>query len=253
MRKILAGTGVGVAALLAGAVPAFANVGVPAAATATVNGTTVTLSGTWTWTGQDCSGRYGDAWSVDWWGVSTSSTPASNFAVTRSEITDPSQGENGAAPSTGSSTATGSWQIPGTSPAQFFHVDTAYDGQEIFTSAFCGSQADPKNPTGTYTATATYPSVSDIPAEICVNMYDVHGSQGKPSGSSDDYNASKDGDNTVKNNNPAYDQTPGTMCASTTTTNTPVGALGAVGLAGLTGVGLFTVQRRRTRRAGATG
>ena len=238
------------AALLAGAVPAFANVGVPSGATATVSGSTVTLSGTWTWTNQDCSGRYGDAWAVDWWGVSTSKLPASNFAVTRSEIASPDQGENGNAPSTGSSSATGSWQIHGTN--QFFHVDTQYDGQEIFTSAFCSSQADPKNPTGTFTATATYPDPSDIPAEICVNMYDVHGSQGKPS-SGDDYNASKDGDNTVQNNNPAFDQAPGTMCASTSTTNTPVGALGALGLAGATGVGMFTVQRvRRSRRRSAT-
>jgi|SRR5581483_9117304 len=251
MRKTLVGSGVGIAALLVGAVPAFANVGAPAGATAVVNGATVTVSGTWNWTGQACSGRYGIGWAVDWWGVSTHSTPTSNFSVARSEITDPAQGINGTSPGSGSSAATGSWQIVGSNPAQFVHVDTAYDGQEIFTTAFCNGQTDPNNPSGTFRATATYPSASDIPAELCVNMFDVHGKQGTASTSASDYNASQDSDNSVKTNDPAYSQVPGTMCAATSTTSTPTGALGAIGLAGVTGVGLFTIQRRRSRRATA--
>ena len=98
---------------------------------------------------------------------------------------------------------------------------------------------------------ATYPSTSDIPALVCVNTYDVHGSQGKPSTKASDYQPASDSDNDVTNSNPAFTLTPGVMCASTSSTKTPVGAVGGVGLAGLTGAGLVVVQRRRSHRNAA--
>jgi len=56
---------------------------------------------------------------------------------------------------------------------------------------------------------ATYPSTSDIPALVCVNTYDVHGSQGKPSTKASDYQPASDSDNDVTNSNPAFTLTPG--------------------------------------------
>src|SRR3954447_3228383 len=81
-----------VAALALGAfgvaAPAGANAPNPNAdisATGQVNGdgtVTVNLAGTWQWPGQDCEGRYGEGWAVDWWGISASATPANNFTLT---------------------------------------------------------------------------------------------------------------------------------------------------------------------------
>ena len=45
------------------------------AGTFTVNGdgtVTAELHGTWTFVNQDCAGRYGQGFAVDWWGISGS-------------------------------------------------------------------------------------------------------------------------------------------------------------------------------------
>ena len=47
------------------------------------NGTvTVNVSGTWVWPGETCAARYGMGVSVDWWGLSTATTPSPNFNLT---------------------------------------------------------------------------------------------------------------------------------------------------------------------------
>ena len=69
---------------LAGLAPALANAANPApdiTSTETQNNNgsvTLQLSGTWVWPGQNCAGRYGTGWAVDWWGISGSGrTPTS--------------------------------------------------------------------------------------------------------------------------------------------------------------------------------
>ncbi|HVT76402.1 MAG TPA: hypothetical protein VHD87_05185 [Acidimicrobiales bacterium] len=256
----LAGFAFGVGGLLFAATPAFANTSNVStmSATSTVNpdGTdTVTVSGTWTWpAGQQCVGRYGTGWAIGWWGIGATTTPAHNFTlIDATQITSPDQGENGNPPSTGSITATGSIPFPksGDFANQHFYVGQYYDGSEIFTQDFC-NQAQPPDGTstaafsGTFSASATYPSADDVPDEICVNTYDEHGKLGQATtgsgGSlSNDFNPSKDGDNSIQ----SKQFTESTNCASTSAgAPLPIGAVGGVGLAGLAGVGLVFLQRR---------
>ncbi len=186
---------------LAAVAPALANAANPnpnTSATAMVNadGTvSVSLTGTWSWPGQSCSGRYGEGWAVDWWGVSSSPTPANNFSLTNATmVTSPTT------TTTGTITPDGSIPIQG---GGFFHVSSDYNGQDINSSSTCsdttiGGQA---GSTGSWSAMATYPSQADMPPQICVNMYDEHGSEGKPSGSANDFSAINDHDNSIQTNN----------------------------------------------------
>jgi hypothetical protein len=213
----------GAVGVLAGvmAVAAFANAANPnpdtkAVETVNADGTaTVTLSGTWSWPGQNCEGRYGEGWAVDWWGLSSSQLPANNFTLTNASVvtgpgtttTEPIQ-------------AAGSWQIKGTNT--YFHVSSLYNGEDVNSSSTCtdtgsGSTA---GSTGSWSATATYPSASDVPPEICVNMYDEHGSEGNPSGSANDFSAVNNGDNSIQTNsfNPQSGQG---YCAAPTITTKP--------------------------------
>src|SRR5579872_840398 len=61
------------------------------AATLNADGTvTAQLSGTWSWPGQLCEGRYGEGYAVDWWGVSASQTPSNPFSLTdATEVSTP--------------------------------------------------------------------------------------------------------------------------------------------------------------------
>ena len=198
-------------AILATSTAAFANTTNPTATTAVgvvnVNGTeTVTVSGSWTWPrGQECVQRYATGWSIGWWGVGSTPVTTNDFTLTNATlILNPSQGQNGVAPPTGSIISTGGIRFPsgGASAGQYFYVGTALSGQEIFTPTFCNA-AQPPNGTstapfsGTFSASATYPSPRDDPAQICVNTFDVHGSQGKP-GNAANYVPLADSDNSIQ-------------------------------------------------------
>jgi len=194
---------VSVAALALGAfgvaAPAGANAPNPNAdisATGQVNGdgtVTVNLAGTWQWPGQDCEGRYGEGWAVDWWGISASATPANNFTLTNvSLVPGPNQ------KTTGSESAAGAIPIKGDG---FFHVGTMYNDETVNAASTCqdvtiGGKAGSQ---GSWSATATYPNASDIPPNICVNGYDEHGKEGHAS-SGKDYSPIEDHDNSIQTN-----------------------------------------------------
>jgi hypothetical protein len=223
------------AALLAsvelfGAVPAFANAPNPnpdITGTTTANGdgtVTANLSGTWSWSDQNCEGRYGEGWAVDWWGISSSQTPNPNFSLTNaSEVV--SAGNT----TTGTISPAGAIPIKGTNT--FFHVAQYYAGETVNSQATC-TDTGPNSSQGTWSATATYPSASDIPPQVCVNMYDEHGSEGKPTGNGtgNDFSPSKDNDNSIQTNN----FVPGDGYCTSLTPKTPVPISGVAGIVGLT-------------------
>jgi uncharacterized repeat protein (TIGR01451 family) len=196
-----------------GVVPAFANTTNATTATATgvINpdgSETVTIGGNWTWpSGQACTGRYGTGWVISWWGIGSSQTPPNNFTLTNaSTLVSTGQGINGTTIGSGSITSTGSIKFPGNSPFpnDYFYVPTNMNNQEIFTQSFCNSAQPPNGNgnaafNGTYTATATYPSAQDVPAQLCVNTYDLHGQLGQPS-NGNDYSPSQNGDNSIQQN-----------------------------------------------------
>jgi hypothetical protein len=194
------------AAFFALAVPALANAPNPdpdtvANAVVNSNGTvTVTLSGTWSWPGQNCAGRYGEGWAVDWWGISTSQTPSPSFSLTNaSEVLGPNND------TTGTISPVGAIPIKGQNggPTMYFHVGQYYAGEVVNSASTCTDTGSGPNAgsTGSWSATATYPSKADVPAQLCVNMYDPHGQEGKPSNSPNDYSPSKDNDNSIQTNN----------------------------------------------------
>lgn len=188
----------GLVVSVAAVAPALANAANPnpnttATAKVNANGTvTVNMSGTWSWPGQNCAGRYGEGWAVDWWGVSTSPTPANNFSLTNAtEVTAPGT------TTTGTITSVGSIPIQG---GTYFHVPQYYAGEVVNSSSTC-TDTSTGGSTGSWSATATYPSKSDLPPMLCVNMYDEHGSEGKPSGSANDFSPVNDHDNSIQTNN----------------------------------------------------
>ncbi len=187
---------------------------------------TATLGGTWTWVGQDCAGRYGTGWAVDWWGISTSTTPSPNFNLTNaSEVVYPP----------GTSTTTGTVSpfgvsIGNLSGGRVFHVGQYYSGQTINSPTTCsdiviGGKASSTAP---WSATATYPSFADVPAQMCVNMYDEHGSEGTQSGSAKDFSPSLNDDNSIKTND--FDPSGGTFCLNSTTTTTQLSGSSSITL-----------------------
>jgi hypothetical protein len=209
------------------AAPALANAANPnpdtkAVETVHANGTvTVNLTGTWSWPGQSCEGRYGEGWAVDWWGLSSSPTPANPFSLTNAdEVTAPGTTTTGQMIS-----PAGSIQIKST--GQYFHVQSFYDGEDVNSPTTCTDTGSgpTAGSTGSWSATATYPSKADIPPEICVNMYDEHGSEGKPSGSPNDFSPINDNDNSIDTNN--FNPASGMgYCAVPTVSKVPKPAIG---------------------------
>jgi hypothetical protein len=192
-----------------------ANPNADTAATGTVNsdGTvTVTMSGTWIWASQStCSGRYGEGWAVDWWGISTSATPTNNFTLTDATIVTPP-----GTTTTGSITATGTafMNAHPLSGGQFFHVSTNYNGETVNSSSTCTDSGGGSS--ASWSASATYPNQADIPAAICVNMYDEHGKEGDDrsgDGASKDFDPVTNDDNSINTN--AFDPTVGEDFCST--------------------------------------
>jgi hypothetical protein len=192
---------------MAGLGTAFANAANPdptTTGTATVNqdGTvTANLHGTWSWPGQPCAGRYGEGWAVDWWGISSTSTPNPSFSLTNaSEATGP--GTN----TTGTISPAGAIPIPG---GTFFHVAQFYAGQVVNSAATCTDSGTGPAATssGAWSASATYPTLSDVPPSVCVNVYDPHGKEGQPSKNATDYSPVNDHDNSIQTNK--FDPTAG--------------------------------------------
>lgn len=171
---------------------------------------TVTLNGTWSWSGQACGGRYGVGWAVDWWGISMAKTPNPSFALTGASEVVPAGPANkpwsATALSSGTVTPAGAIALPPVpgQPQQFFHVGTYYAGED---TDLCAQTMADGTPYGPWSATATYPSMSDIPSRLCVNLYDEHGTAGKSSGNPNDFSPAKDGDNSIQTN--SFDPTNG--------------------------------------------
>ena len=189
---------------VAAVAPALANAANPdpdTTGTAMVNadGTvTANLSGTWSWPGQNCAGRYGEGYAVDWWGISSSQTPSPSFSLTNAtEVTAPG------VTTTGSVSPAGAIPIHNTS--MFFHVGQFYAGETVNSASTCTDSGSGSS--GSWSAAATYPSMADVPAQVCVNMYDEHGKEGQPSGSANDFSPSQDNDNSIQTNN--FDPTAG--------------------------------------------
>lgn len=196
--------------------------------TPNINGTvTVALSGTWTWSTQTtCTGRYGEGWAVDWWGISTVAPPTNNFSLADASIV-----------STPGTTTTGSITATGTAPGSLaggnlFHVGSDLNGEVVNSVSGCTVLPGNAGITGPWSASATYPSLADIPPQICVNMYDLHLQNGGPQAS--DFDPSSNGDNSIKTN--SFDPTLGAgYCLATSTTTTTVsGSTTVVGGAGIT-------------------
>jgi hypothetical protein len=237
-----------------GVVPAFANAPNPnpdTTGTSTLNAdgsVTANLSGTWIWSDQNCEGRYGEGWAVDWWGISSSPTPSPSFSLTNaSEVI--SAGNN----ATGTISPAGSIKINGTN--NYFHVAQYYAGEDVNSSATC-TDTGPNSSTGSWSATATYPSQADVPAQVCVILYDEHGSEAKPTGNGtgSDFDPTKDNDNSIQTNN--FNPAGGGYCVALTP-KTPVPVSGIVGAAGVAlGAGIFLAgfqwRSRRRRLADAT-
>lgn len=198
---------------LVGVASAFGNAANPnpdTTGTYVVNGdntVTATLSGTWSWPNQSCEGRYGEGWAVDWWGISSSKRPANPFSLTNAtEVTGPG------VTTTGTISPFGAIQIKGTGPGPgggtYFHVAQYYAGEDVNSTSTCTDSGSGPNvsSSGSWTATATYPSKADIPPQVCVNIYDEHGTEGSPSKSANDFSP-LDGDNSIQTNK--FDPTSG--------------------------------------------
>jgi hypothetical protein len=205
---------------LAGIAPALANAANPnpdTTATAHVNsnGTvSVTVKGTWSWPGQSCEGRYGEGWAVDWWGISSSPLPTNNFTLTNAtEVTSFTTTTTGSITSVGSIPIGGKPGPGGGGASSYFHVAQYYAGQDINSSSTCtdtstgGTGPNSTGSTGSWSASATYPSKSDMPPQICSIMYDEHGQEGKPSGNANDLSPVNDHDNSIQTN--AFNPTQG--------------------------------------------
>lgn len=156
--------------------------------------TSVTLQGTWWWAGQNCTGRYGVGWSVDWWGVSTKTTPVPNFTLLNA-----TQVKKHGVTTTGPVAFAGSIAIPG---GTHFHVGPYYSGEVAFSNTTCSAanMGGKNGITGAWSASATYPAGATIPPQLCVNMYDPHGKAGKPSDKAADLNPRTQKDNSIQTN-----------------------------------------------------
>jgi hypothetical protein len=226
---------------------------------------TVNLSGTWNWPTQSCTQRYGIGWAVDWWGTGTNQA-APSFAVTNAtEVlpagptspTGPGPGPAGPGPGpagpgpggssawsstvvgTGTQTAVGALQLGGTAPppppgsgpgsgpgtaATYFHVGQYYSGED---TNLCADATGSVGMAGTWTASATYPSAADVPAQLCVNMYDEHGQADKSSGNANDFSPLKDADNSIQTND--FQVTSQAYCLPSSELNSSGGTGGSTG------------------------
>jgi hypothetical protein len=76
-------------------------------------------------------------------------------------------------------------------------VGTYYAGED---TQLCSQTETDGTPYGPWSASATYPSRADIPTNLCVNLYDEHGSAGSSSGNTNDFSPAADDDNSIETN-----------------------------------------------------
>jgi hypothetical protein len=102
-------------------------------------------------------------------------------------------------------------------------VYDGYDAPLCPTSSGPSGQVDANGaPVGTWSARATYPSAADVPAELCINFYDMHQKQGQPpKAGGNDWSPAQDGDNSIQTND--YNPNVGGNCFKTPTITTPSG------------------------------
>lgn len=126
----------------------------------------VQVAGTWDWgtlglppggkvsVQSDCSNRYGVGWAVDWSGLSNSPTASLPGSF-------------------------GALQISSKQGGGYFHIfnnDMVASGDVyVFTDPCQQMDANGTGPTGPWSATHTYSSGQNIPQQLCVNVYDMHG------------------------------------------------------------------------------
>lgn len=247
-------------ALLGLAAPALANAPNPQATTAqfTFNANrsvTVDLHGTWIWPGQSCSGRWGEGWAVDWWGITQSQAPAPFSLQDATEVL-----YSGSPPPPTASTTTGTVASTGSIPfsengrTYYFHVGTDYAGEDINSGSTCTdyTSGSTSGSEGSWAALATYPSAADVPGALCVNMYDEHGTEGGPIPPAPNFSPTGDPDNSIQNK--SFDPSSPADCLATASymsgggsTLPAGGAIGAIGTAAAGGGLLVLLQRRRRR------
>ena len=215
-RAILGGLGTAGAsiALAAFAASAFANAANPlpdahGSITLVGNGPAVQVNvgGTWDWgtlsgssVQSKCDGRSGVAWSVDWWGISNSTTakPITDGQLTGSLVNRTTSSTVAPSPTTGDlNPSATTWPIAGGGQ---FHTTSLYNGFDADLCKAPNSTDANGFPMGPWSASATYPSAADVPAKLCVNFYDPHGSEGSYSTSTKDNYADQDDDNSIAKN-----------------------------------------------------
>ena len=194
---------------------------------------TVTLSGAWDWrklpgiirNAETCAagseaGRYGVGWTVDWWGIGTSPTVADPPAIELTGYGDHNISNGSNPPVT--MTPGGAVPIKTTSPQLYFHENTATVGTDPggYPTNLNGLALFPQDctlnaagfATGTFSATAVYPSVQDLPAQLCVNLYDLH------QGGASDLEIGTNPDSSISTN--FLDPTMGSYCLASTSAAT---------------------------------
>jgi uncharacterized repeat protein (TIGR01451 family) len=189
----------------------------PDGQTAPAGAVTINLSGIWNWATvngpQDCDGRYGEGLSVDWWGGKSSATllDASEAIPTASNTESLAYGD--ISPSGGLTTSSGTFPFSADSSGSVifngWNTNTASEPQSDWTTSGPGATVGctdvGSGSIGPWSATATYPSTADVPPQICVILYDMHGTEG---GTSNPGSVNPtDNDNSIQTN--AYDPSAG--------------------------------------------
>ncbi|HVB26745.1 MAG TPA: hypothetical protein VNE21_02395, partial [Mycobacteriales bacterium] len=201
-------TAVGVSATAAFADAAGPSATITATSVTNDDGTvTVTVSGSWQWGSEQCPVT--DRYALGWaidW--SDSSTP---YTLSHNGVT--------------------------------FQTGNAYDG---YTRAFCNGIPDGRPAGGTWSASHTYSSTSEVPKEDCVNFYDVH--TGPPTEQNPDdsnwapapdpnspYKNTYDTDNTISDGQYSSSANCTDIVLTSARVTGPTGATGAAGATGATG------------------
>jgi uncharacterized repeat protein (TIGR01451 family) len=194
----------------------------PDGETAPAGAVTINLSGSWDWQTvkgpQDCAGRYGEGLAVDWWQGKSSATllDASQAIPTGSKTESLAYGP--VSPNTSDTklaTSAGTFALSANSGGSVIYngwnTNTASEPQANWDYSKIGATSGCTDvgtgSIGPWSATATYPSAADVPAQLCVIFYDMHGSQGTSAGGTSDLSPNTDGDNSIQTN--AFDPTAG--------------------------------------------
>jgi uncharacterized repeat protein (TIGR01451 family) len=182
--------------------------------TPTGGGYKLTVHGTWKWsTITACTKREGTGWSVGWWGLgTTSSLPSPNFSLTHASTVSTTSTKNVTPAKTTNATISGAkyaLKATGRTPSYFYEGANLNGYVPFYTvsgspphttetpTGTCSTEhTSNKNKTivhGTWSAHATYATLTEIPGDICVNLYDLHTFK------TGTFTPGKNNDNTVHN------------------------------------------------------